>query len=157
MNRLTTCVTRGTHEFYQQRARITKRLIVEKNFNAVAAEADCVYTNILPTGGIRGYGNSEAMCVLELLVDRAAKEIGMDPLEFDFEASTDLAGVVDRQDAGASAAFFIAAGGDFRAGGGRACPRRLRSRRRCWRQRRSARRASPPRWQRSGRSRTSTN
>ena len=47
----------------------------------VAAEADCVYTNILPTGGIRGYGNSEAMCVLELLVDRAAKEIGMDPLE----------------------------------------------------------------------------
>lgn len=47
----------------------------------VAAEADCVYTNILTTGGIRGYGNSEAMCVLELLVDKAAKEMGMDPLE----------------------------------------------------------------------------
>lgn len=30
----------GTHEFYQQRARITRRLIVEKGFNAVAAEAD---------------------------------------------------------------------------------------------------------------------
>lgn len=30
----------GTHEFYRQRAQITKRLIVEKGFNAVAAEAD---------------------------------------------------------------------------------------------------------------------
>jgi len=46
-----------------------------------AAEADCVYTNILTTGGVRGYGNSEAMCVLEQLVDKAAKEIGMDPIE----------------------------------------------------------------------------
>jgi len=47
----------------------------------VAAEADCVYTNILTTGGIRGYGNSEAMCVLEQLIDRAAREIGMDPVQ----------------------------------------------------------------------------
>ena len=47
----------------------------------VAAEADCVYTNILTTGGVRGYGNSEAMCVLEQLVDKAAKEVGMDPIE----------------------------------------------------------------------------
>lgn len=30
----------GTHEFYRQRARITRRLILEKGFNAVAAEAD---------------------------------------------------------------------------------------------------------------------
>src|SRR5205823_12493853 len=30
----------GTHEFYQQRAQITKRLMVEKAFNAVAVEAD---------------------------------------------------------------------------------------------------------------------
>jgi len=30
----------GTHEFYQQRAEITKRLIQEKGFTAVAAEAD---------------------------------------------------------------------------------------------------------------------
>ena len=47
----------------------------------VAAEADCVYTNILTTGGIRGYGNSEGTCVLEQLVDKAAKEIGMDPIQ----------------------------------------------------------------------------
>lgn len=30
----------GTHEFYRERARITQRLIVEKNFDAVAVEAD---------------------------------------------------------------------------------------------------------------------
>jgi erythromycin esterase-like protein/predicted phosphoribosyltransferase len=30
----------GTHEFYRERAEITKRLIEEKNFNAVAVEAD---------------------------------------------------------------------------------------------------------------------
>jgi erythromycin esterase-like protein len=30
----------GTHEFYRERAEITRRLIVEKGFNAVAAEAD---------------------------------------------------------------------------------------------------------------------
>lgn len=32
--------THGTHEFYHQRAKITKRLIQEKGFGAVAAEAD---------------------------------------------------------------------------------------------------------------------
>lgn len=30
----------GTHEFYRERAEITKRLIKEQNFNAVAVEAD---------------------------------------------------------------------------------------------------------------------
>src|SRR5437588_1989854 len=30
----------GTHEFYKTRAQITQRLISDKNFNAVAAEAD---------------------------------------------------------------------------------------------------------------------
>src|SRR5882724_5599161 len=30
----------GTHEFYRERARITKRLIREKGFTAVAVEAD---------------------------------------------------------------------------------------------------------------------
>jgi len=30
----------GTHEFYEQRAEITKRLIQEKGFTAVAVEAD---------------------------------------------------------------------------------------------------------------------
>ena len=30
----------GTHEFYRERARITRRLIEEKDFSAVAVEAD---------------------------------------------------------------------------------------------------------------------
>jgi len=30
----------GTHEFYKYRAEITKRLIVEKDFSAIAVEAD---------------------------------------------------------------------------------------------------------------------
>src|SRR5688572_28447953 len=30
----------GTHEFYRERAEITKRLILEKGFSAVAVEAD---------------------------------------------------------------------------------------------------------------------
>ncbi len=47
----------------------------------VTAEADCVYTNIQPTGGVRGYGNTEAMWCLEQLVDMAAEKMGMDPLE----------------------------------------------------------------------------
>ena len=32
--------THGTHEFYRERAQITKRLIAEKGFTAVAVEAD---------------------------------------------------------------------------------------------------------------------
>lgn len=32
--------THGSHEFYRERAQITKRLILEKGFNAVAVEAD---------------------------------------------------------------------------------------------------------------------
>ena len=47
----------------------------------VAAGADCVYSNVHPTGGVRGYGNHEATCVLEQLIDRAAGEIGMDPMD----------------------------------------------------------------------------
>src|SRR3954466_4937066 len=30
----------GTHEFYRERAEITKRLIIERQFNAVVVEAD---------------------------------------------------------------------------------------------------------------------
>src|SRR5438874_8136042 len=32
--------THGTHEFYRERAEITKRLIKEKRFTAIAVEAD---------------------------------------------------------------------------------------------------------------------
>src|SRR5438270_13063227 len=33
--------THGTHEFYGERSEITKRLIKEKAFTAIAVEADC--------------------------------------------------------------------------------------------------------------------
>ncbi len=49
--------------------------------NAVA-EADIVYTNAPPSGAFRGYGNPQAMWVLEQLVDMACEKIGMDPMEF---------------------------------------------------------------------------
>src|SRR5262245_24229288 len=32
--------THGTHEFYRDRAQITRRLILEKGFNTIAVEAD---------------------------------------------------------------------------------------------------------------------
>jgi len=46
------------------------------------AEADIVYTNTAISGGFRGYGNPQAMWVLEQLVDMAAEKIGMDAAEF---------------------------------------------------------------------------
>ncbi len=48
---------------------------------SVAAEADCVYTNMPVTGGVRGYGDAEATCMLEQLIDLAANKLGMDPLD----------------------------------------------------------------------------
>jgi xanthine dehydrogenase molybdenum-binding subunit len=45
-----------------------------------AAEADCVYSNVNATGGVRGYGNHEATTMLEQLIDQAAHKLGMDPL-----------------------------------------------------------------------------
>ncbi len=47
-----------------------------------AGEADIVYTNIPISGGMRGFGNPQAMFVLEQLVDMACEKIGMDPVEF---------------------------------------------------------------------------
>jgi xanthine dehydrogenase molybdenum-binding subunit len=48
---------------------------------SVAADVDCVYTNVPPSGGVRGYGDSEGTCLLEQLMDVAARKLGMDPLE----------------------------------------------------------------------------
>ncbi len=48
----------------------------------LACEADVVYTNTPISGGMRGYGNPEAIFALEQLIDMAAEGIGMDPLEF---------------------------------------------------------------------------
>jgi xanthine dehydrogenase molybdenum-binding subunit len=44
--------------------------------------AKVVYTNTPCTGAFRGYGNCRSMFELEQLVDMAAENIGMDPVEF---------------------------------------------------------------------------
>ncbi len=47
-----------------------------------AGEADIVYTNTPISGGMRGYGNPQGTFALEQLIDIAAENVGMDPLEF---------------------------------------------------------------------------
>jgi erythromycin esterase-like protein len=49
----------GTHEFYRERAEITKRLITEKAFTAVAVEADWPDAHHV-TRYVRGVGDGRA-------------------------------------------------------------------------------------------------
>ena len=44
--------------------------------------ADAVYTNLPVGGAYRGYGATQAVFGMEIMVDRMAEAIGMDPLEF---------------------------------------------------------------------------
>jgi len=46
------------------------------------AEADVVYTNKLPSGAMRGFGNPGETFIREQVMDEAAEKIGMDALEF---------------------------------------------------------------------------
>lgn len=41
-----------------------------------------VYTNTVPAGAMRGYGGPEVYFATECMVDRAARSIGLDPVEF---------------------------------------------------------------------------
>lgn len=55
----------GTHEFYRERAQITKRLVKEKGFRAVAVEADWSDTYRV-NRYVRGFaGNEESVDALE--------------------------------------------------------------------------------------------
>ncbi len=47
-----------------------------------SGELDIIYTNTPHSGGMRGYGDPEAMFCLEQVIDMAAEKIGMDPLQF---------------------------------------------------------------------------
>lgn len=47
----------------------------------VSAEVKCAFSNTLPTGPYRGAGRPEANYLLERLVDAAAAETGIDPVE----------------------------------------------------------------------------
>lgn len=44
------------------------------------AQIRCVYTNVPPTGGVRGYGTFEAYTILEPMIDKAARQLGLDPV-----------------------------------------------------------------------------
>lgn len=44
--------------------------------------ADCVYTNNLITGAMRGYGNPQSTFFIETLMDRLAEALNMDPVDF---------------------------------------------------------------------------
>ncbi|MCK6568989.1 MAG: xanthine dehydrogenase family protein molybdopterin-binding subunit [Anaerolineales bacterium] len=44
--------------------------------------ADCVYTNNLITGAMRGYGNPQSTFFVETVMDRLAEELKMDPVDF---------------------------------------------------------------------------
>jgi xanthine dehydrogenase molybdenum-binding subunit len=46
------------------------------------SEADVIYTNQVPVGAMRGFGNPEDTFVREQVMDEAAEKLGMDPLEF---------------------------------------------------------------------------
>lgn len=49
---------------------------------AIYAEVDGVYTNTAPVDAYRGAGRPEATFVVERLVEVAARQLGMDPVEF---------------------------------------------------------------------------
>ncbi|MEK6752033.1 MAG: xanthine dehydrogenase family protein molybdopterin-binding subunit [Chloroflexota bacterium] len=48
----------------------------------VRFQADCVYTNNLITGAMRGYGNPQSTFFVETIMDRLAEALRMDPVEF---------------------------------------------------------------------------
>jgi len=50
-------------------------------FKSTKTDAYLVYTNLIPTSGFRGYGNSQMHFALESFIDMCAKKIGLDPVE----------------------------------------------------------------------------
>lgn len=48
----------------------------------VRFRADCIYTNNLVTGAMRGYGNPQSTFFVETMMDRLAEALGMDAVEF---------------------------------------------------------------------------
>ena len=45
-------------------------------------EGNCVYTNASVAGAMRGYGNPQITFAREVLFDRIARRLEMDPIEF---------------------------------------------------------------------------
>lgn len=51
------------------------------DFQNVRSETTLVYTNTAPTGCFRGFGNAQMITTFEQLLDRAAEELGIDPID----------------------------------------------------------------------------
>jgi CO/xanthine dehydrogenase Mo-binding subunit len=54
----------------------------------IKVAANLVYTNKVPTGSLRGFGNPQAHFAMESLMDMAAEELGIDPLELRLKNAT---------------------------------------------------------------------
>lgn len=52
------------------------------NIPHVWVDSHCVYTNLPPNGAFRGYGVTQCAFASEMMMDKAAHTIGMDPVEF---------------------------------------------------------------------------
>jgi CO/xanthine dehydrogenase Mo-binding subunit len=50
-------------------------------FHNVQTEGLLLYTNTVPTGCFRGFGNSQMITALEIVMDRIAEALGMDPVD----------------------------------------------------------------------------
>ena len=50
-------------------------------FAAAGATVSAVYTNLVPTGAYRGYGMQEAAWIRERMIDEAARELDLSPVE----------------------------------------------------------------------------
>lgn len=52
------------------------------NFPNIAVDGIAVYTNNIPSGAFRGFGAPQAQFAAEIMIERLAAAIGMDPVEF---------------------------------------------------------------------------
>ncbi|MDR3331255.1 MAG: xanthine dehydrogenase family protein molybdopterin-binding subunit [Synergistaceae bacterium] len=50
-------------------------------FKSSKTDAYLVYTNLIPTSGFRGYGNSQMHFALESFIDMCSRKIGLDPVD----------------------------------------------------------------------------
>ncbi|ATW24991.1 xanthine dehydrogenase family protein molybdopterin-binding subunit [Candidatus Formimonas warabiya] len=50
-------------------------------FKSTRTDAKLVYTNLIPTSGFRGYGNSQMHFALESMIDICCRKIGLDPVQ----------------------------------------------------------------------------
>jgi carbon-monoxide dehydrogenase large subunit len=77
-------------------------------FKAISIEVRGVFTNKVPADAFRGAGRPEATYVLERLIDRAARELGIDPAELRARNLPDA-----RTDDLTTVTGLVAAGGRF--------------------------------------------